>query len=616
MSFESQLADVWLENIRKLDNKNHLKHGEIYAKDGSVRDFQINDNVVDARVEGAPGDFYNVKIKFNMLSNQDKGKLNKLIRDNHQLQTIILNGGMPHELFESSVNILPESIKDFKMSCNCKNKGLFCKHKAAVFLYLSKEIRKNPFLILTLRDYHVDRLFDSSKSRIPTVDYLMAEEKEFMEHGEVDMDEIPLLTNDLKFMLPGYSGFFSSSTLSFKDVLIDTLKDFSILIQRVNNNFVFHTQYIHYINFGDSLKLKTNDLEQIFQKKWHNPQTWKKFRLNIDKNYNITDFKTGIRMDFRFKNLKHALFALFAEFKFSDEIQYNDDLQFFYELYHVTSRLISKNALIPQFFKLNNGEYAVRWIPSFNTKVSKLIEDLASKCPDGLISYEGKPLGKYEQVVAAISLFFSGFSAYASYKSNSSTIQSMKNNMYYQLFFFKSQKFHIKDDEKSISSWLAPLYENDNKYKFNLEVSQKDEMFIITPKVVMDDETLILKDILKTGEYPHVIRNSKLITDIFERYRWEVDLADEIKVDIDDFMFFTRTLIYKFENNGIDVIMPDELRVAKSAKLSLVGDEKTLSKTSLTLEDLNKFDWKVAIGDETFSLTEFENLSSQYNGLV
>lgn len=57
MSFESHLADVWFENIKRLDDINHLKHGEIYAGDGSVQNFQINDNVVAARVEGAPGDF-------------------------------------------------------------------------------------------------------------------------------------------------------------------------------------------------------------------------------------------------------------------------------------------------------------------------------------------------------------------------------------------------------------------------------------------------------------------------------------------------------------------------------------------------------------------------------
>ena len=616
MSFESDLANVWLENIKKLDNINHLKHGEIYAGDGSVQDFRINGNIVSCHVEGAPGDFFKVNIKFKKLSNQDKGKLNSIILENHHLQTKILNDGIPEELFDSNVKIIPDSLKDFKMSCNCKNKGLFCKHKAAIFHYLSKEIRKNPFLILTLRDYHVDKIFNSSKSEILSIDRLMAENREFREHADVDIDEIPLLINDFKFLLNGHSGFFSSSTLSFKDVLIDTLKDFSILIQRVNKNFVIDSHYIHYIHIGNSLDLQTTDLEHVFQKKWHNPQNWKQFRLNIDKNYNIINFETGVPLHFKIKNLKHALFALFAEFKFSDISKYNEDLQFFNELYHVSSRLIYKNALIPQFFKLKNGEYAVRWIPSSNKEVSELIDNFACKCPENLIFYDGKPLGKYEQVCAAISLFFTGFCLYASYKSNSSIIRTMKNNIYYQLFFFKSQKFHIKNDEKSISKWLAPLFEQDNNYKFILEVSQKDEMFVIDSKVIIDDETLILKDIIKSGEYPTIIRNSKIITDIFERYGWEVDLAGELKVDIEDFIVFSSSIIHRFEKNGIDVVLPEALRIAKSAKLSLMSDEQTLSKTSLTLEDLNKFDWKVAIGDETFSLTEFENLSHHYNGLV
>lgn len=405
MSFESHLADVWFENIKRLDDINHLKHDGIYAGDGSVQDFQINDNVVAARVEGAPGDFFNVKIKFKRLSTRDKGKLNKLIKDDFQLQSKILNNTIPRELFQSNVKLIPDSLDDFKITCNCKNKGLFCKHKAAVLHYLSKEVHKNPFLTLTLRDYHVENLFESGKGKIPTINHLLGENREFVKHSEVDIDEIPLFSNDFKFLLNGYSGFFSSSTLSFKDILIDTLKEFSILIQRVNNNFVIHSDYIHYINFGDSLKVKNNDLEGIFQKKWHQPQNWEKFRINIDINYNITDFETGILLHFRINNLKHALFALFAEFKFTDIGMYNEDLQFFNELYYVTSRLISKNALIPQFFKLKNGEYSVRWIPSSNKMVAELIDNLACRCPDNLISYEGKALGKYEQIIVQFHYF-------------------------------------------------------------------------------------------------------------------------------------------------------------------------------------------------------------------
>ena len=91
MSFENNLVNLWLKNIKTLDNKNHLKHGEIYARDGSVRNFKINDNTVSAKVEGAPGDFYNVEIEFKPLSLQDKEKLNKLIKNSQPLQTTILN---------------------------------------------------------------------------------------------------------------------------------------------------------------------------------------------------------------------------------------------------------------------------------------------------------------------------------------------------------------------------------------------------------------------------------------------------------------------------------------------------------------------------------------------
>ena len=612
----SEFADIWLESIKKLDNKNHLKHGEIYSKDGSVRDFRIDDNMVEARVEGIPGDFFKVKIEFKKLSPRDKGKLNKLIKDNRQLQTIILNDGLPRDLFLSDVKIIPDSLSDFKMSCDCKNTGLFCKHNAAVFHYLSREIDKNPYLLLTLRDYHVDKLFESGKNPIASIDDLLSENRKFTMHDYIDADDVPLLINDLKFRLNNHAGFFSSNTVSFKEILIDTLKTFGILIQRVNNFHVFHSTYVHYINFGDSFKLRTDDLDYIFRKKWHHPENWEKFHINLDGNYNPTNFETGRALNFRLKNLKHALFALFAEFKYSDINYYNSDLKFFYEIYLLTSRLISKNALIPQFFKLKNGEYAIRWIPSFNDTVSQLIDNLAYKCPDDLISYEGKPLGKYEQVVVAISLFFCGFAAYASYNAKSSLMDSMKSNIYYQLFFFKSQVFHVKGDEKAISNWLAPLYENESDFKFLLEVTQEDEMFLITPKVIIDDEMFILSDILESGGYPNIVRSSRIITDIFTRYRWDVDLTDEIKMDIADFTFFNSAVVYGFRNMGIEVVLPDELTVTKSAKLSLVSDENISSKTSLTLDDLNRFDWKVAIGDESFSLSEFEDLSNNYNGLL
>ena len=616
MTFNRNLVHIWMDNLKKLDNKNHLKHGEIYAKDGSIKDFQINNNIVTASVEGAPGDFYKVKIEFKKLSPRDKGKLNKLIKNNKKLQSNILEDNLSIELFEN-VKFIPNSLNDFKMFCSCNNKELFCKHEAAVFHRISNELYKNPFLFLTLRDYHIDRLFNNNQNKIKSIDEIFNSNNiEFELHDDVNIDEIPLLTKDLKFLLNNRSGFFSSSTVSFKSILIDTLKEFSVSIKRIDKPSVYKTDYIHFINFGSSFKLKNDDLEFIFKEKWFHPEKWEKFHININSDYTIDSFDTGLPINFNIRNLNHAFFALFAEFQYSDINQYNNDLKFLHEIYQITSRLISKHALIPEFFKLNNGQYCIRWIPAFNRDVLNLIDNLAYKCPDNLLSYNGKAIGKYEQIISIISFFFNGFALYASYNSNSSLMKTMKNNLYFQLFFFKSQDFQIAGDENKINNWLAPLFERDINYYFILDVTQADGGFLIIPKVCIDDESFILKDILSSDKYPYIVRDSKIITTIFDKYRWNIDLNHEIKIDINDFIFFNNVIANGFENNGIKVIIPEEVKFAKNAKLSLNSDESVLSKTSLTLDDLNNFDWKVAIGDETFSLNEFKDLSNNYNGLV
>lgn len=607
MNFENNPVDLWLDNIKKLDNKNHLKHGEIYARDGSVQDFEINDNTVTAKVEGAPGDFYKVKIEFKTLSSTDKEKLNRLIKNSQPLQTAILNGDIPEELFFNNVKVIPDSISDFKMSCECKNTGLFCKHKAAVFHYLSKEMLKDPFLMFTLKDYHFDSLFDS-ESQIKGIDDLF-NDRDIVKND--DEGDISFLINDFRFLLDDKTDFFKSTTLSFKSILIDTLMDFSHIIDSIYDEKHY---YLHYINFGDSFRIESENFDYIFKEKWHHPEKWEKFHFIIDENYNIISFDTGTALKFKIKNLKHALFALFCEFQYGDINEYNSDLMFFHKIFQTTSELILKNALIPEFFRLDNGCYAIRWIPSYDSDVSLRIENLACRCPDDLISFKGAPLSKYDQVVCAVSMFFTGFAYYIYYNIKPGLMKSLKNNIYYNLFFFESQNIP-KGVENTISSWLSPLF-RELDFHFILEVSQENEMFKITPKVIMDDESVDLTDILSAGKYPEIIRNSNIIGDLFSKYLFDVDLNQTIMLDIKDFLFFNHALIKRFEKNGIDVILPDELTIEKSAKLSLTSEDDFSSKTTLTLDDLNKFDWKVAIGDETFSLNEFENLSKNYNGLV
>lgn len=128
-------------------------------------------------------------------------------------------------------------------------------------------------------------------------------------------------------------------------------------------------------------------------------------------------------------------------------------------------------------------------------------------------------------------------------------MKSLKNNIYYELFFFKSQNFSVKGVENTLNDWLSVLFKEFD-YHFILDVSQENEMFLITPKVIIEDESFNLSDILSTGKYPEIIRNSNLISDLFSKYQLDVDLNQTILLDIKDFLFFNHALIKRFEKNG------------------------------------------------------------------
>ena len=617
MKDESKLSETWINNLKILDDENKLKHGQSLGNNQFVKEFKIKQNKINAKIEQTSRKYYKVRMEFKKLSPHDKGKLNRIIKDNPNLQNSIMMNIFPHELLESGIKIIPDSMDDFKISCNCKSKEVFCEHKAALIHYLSKKIHNNPFLLFTLRDFKYEKVIDTKEKSIKKIDELLEfKNNEIRNIKKIDdYDKIPLLINNFK-LLDKKTEFFPSATISFKDMMIDILKEYAILIQKINNKFVGRTIYKHYITIGNSFKLDYSDLEKIFQRKWGYPHKWKEFHVNIDGNYDITDFDTGLDINFKLRNLKHALFALFAEFQFAEIEKYNDNLKFFKEIYDIATILISKNALIPEFFELENENNCIRWVSATSDDaVVEIINELASRCPDDLITYKGEVLDKRQQIDCAISLLFNGFTYYVNYNSNSKLIKGIKNNEQFKLFFLESQD--LENEEKNIiNKWLYPLNFVDEDYEFNMDIVQENGRFTIDFSVTINNETRSLDDVLKTKEHPIINRDSKKILEIFERYGWYVDLNEKLNVSIGDILFFNEKMIKTFERNEINVKMPDEIRVKRRAKLSLDADEKIMNKTSLTLDDLDKFNWKIAVGDETFSLNEFKNLTHEYNDLV
>lgn len=619
MSINNQISIKWINNIKKLDKKNHLKHGEFYANDGSVHDLEIDNNVVKAKVDGAPGDVYDVEINFKKLDKIDKMQISDFIYDNPLIYSKLINNQIPDDLLNLKVKILPDTVKDFKMTCSCKN-GLFCKHKAAVFHKVKNEIAKDPFFIFTLRDLNLKEEIKSQNSPILNIDDVLHSQNVAVLNNSSDINYL----NRLSFMLADYPSFYSSSHINFKEVLCEVLESMSKCIYHIQHPKV-ETNFNEYIILGNTLKTfeyfsskSPDEIKKAFEGKWLSPQNWIEFRLNVDGEYNIDDITIGVdNVRFQVSDFKYMFFAFFAELNQINIDEYCEDIKFLYDVYLFTSQLIYLNALIPELFTLDNGYYHVHWIPAYEVSIFLKLKALYDNCPEDVLTFKGKKLSKQNQVNNLISLFFEGFSRYYVRKFMPHNLSMYASETYFRLFFLKNHDLHgFKYDGKEleVNNWLSVLYLKQKDYKFIIHTLQSDFEFVLDLKIEIDDETYTLKEILNEKR-ADIIRDMSIIQTIFLKFQLEYDFMNPQGLSLRLYSYFADNVAPALNSIGVSVNTPKEFSEVKRAKLILDG-EVTETDSSLTLDNLVDFDWKIAIGDEIISIDEFKTFSKNFRGLV
>ena len=618
MSLNKDISNTWIKNIRNLDEKNKLKHGEIYAKDGSVRNFTITNNKVNAEVCGALDESYNVEIEFLKFSNQDIENLKKFILKNPILYSYLLNNEIPIKMFDINVKIFPDSLKDFKMDCSC-DKGLFCKHKAAVFHKIKDMISKDPFLIFSLKGFNISDLIYNDSQEIKTINNVLNNDEEINFKYSQHVNYL----DKLFYSLSDFPSFFPSQSVNFNQLMHDTLKAMSRCCYQIQNaklekmykEYIILSNSFHSFDFYSAKSL--NELNQIFNDKWGNPENWAEFKLNIDGNYNIIKINTDGINNFLRSDLKLPLFAFFAELSQIDFTSYCEDIKFLHEVYIFTSKLIYSNALIPEFFRLDNGEYHVRWIPCFEKEIYDQLDELCDNYSGNILTFNNSKLSIKNQVIALISLFFEGFSDYYHNKCISHNLSVFKNETFYRLFFIKSQDFSnyiYKGKELEIDNWLSVLYLNQKDYELILNTTQVDSKFQLDLKIKLNNELYNYNQIVALNRLD-IIRNLVIIKNIFLRFGIEYDFSKIDGMNIRDYSFFYYEIAVMLMHCGIVVNAPIEFLNSKEAKLVLDYKSEDIP-TYLTIDDLVDFDWQVAVGDTKFSIDDFKSISLDFRGLV
>ena len=610
MILKNVMSKQWIDNIKKLDSKNHLKHGEFYAEDGSVQDLEINGNIITARVEGTPGDFYNVTIEFEKFEKTLIDQLTDNIKNNPVISSEIANNELPEELFHTDLAIFPDSLKDFEMSCSC-NRGLFCKHEAAVFHKVAKEISNNPHLVFSLRGLDILQKTDNDSNSIKTIQDIMEDESEPDLTESDDNHGIHLLSD-----FPS----FKSNGENFKEVLSGILKRMTKVITWIYSDEDKST-FEEYINLRNEFRYHPNmsyeDFKKVFEDRWAMPETWKKFEMNLDSNYELISINTG-KSENNFKySLQDKLFAFFAELKQTDISIYCEDIQFLSELFDFTLQLIYFNKLIPEFFELDNRKYHVRWIPSFEKKIHDKLHDFYNRCPEELVTFNGSLISQKNQINIIISLFFEGFSLYYMREWLPYSLSPYTHERYFRLFFIRSQdlpEHYYKNKANEINNWLEPLFLKQKDYKLIINTHQEDDQFRLELKIKLNNRLYDFKDISELKR-KDIIKSIEIINNIYPNAILAFDAKENYTMDLSQYSEFLYYYTPILRETGIEVNVPDDFESTKDAKLVLNTNIDN-SSSSLSLDDLADFDWKVAIGDETFTIEEFEIFSTSYRGLV
>ena len=619
MKSDNEMPKQWIRNIKKIDDKNHLAHGVIYAQDGSIRSFRVAENEVEARVEGAPGDFYNVRIQFKEFTEDEKGYLTDYIKGNPIIYSKLLNNQISLDFLNADVKILPSSTDDFELSCDC-GRGLFCKHQAAVFHKLANIIEDDPSFMFSLRGLNLNQIINGSHGKIKSIsDVLSNDSKPRL----TDSENINHLVK-LNYSLSDYPSFYPSSSVNFNEVLCDTLASMSRCIYQIFDSNISN-EFQEFITLGNTLggssyyTSKTQDeIRFAFEEKWCNPQRWNEMKIVLDGNYEIANIKTGQHdNNFFMSNLKYPLFAFLAEINQIDISSYCDEVRFLHELYIFTAQLINSNAMVPELFKLENNEHHIRWIPAFDKQIYDELEYFHKRCPRNLLTFSDTKLSWENQVIALISLIFEGFSEYYISKAIPRNLASYRHEKYFRLFFINSQDFNshsYRGKEEEIDNWLSPLFLSQKDYMLIISTYQDNLEFNLRLKVRCNNQTYEFKDIIGLDR-PDIIKSISIIQNLFTKSGVSYQILNDKTMTLSQYSYFMENVAPVLRECGVEVHAPEEFSMADEARLVLKVNQKTPT-SSLTLNDLVDFDWKIAIGDETYSIDDFESLTYNYRGLV
>ncbi|MDR0403704.1 MAG: DEAD/DEAH box helicase family protein [Treponema sp.] len=611
-----------------------LDRGRTYANTGRVLSLEFDAGRAVAKVEGNYRPFYRVEIGFPPLA--EKENVYRMIEGDPALLARIAAGELPEEFLRKlkakGIALIPRRWREMKRSCNCPDDGDPCKHMAALYYIIAREIDSDPHVLFRLRGMDLAARFGKAALRriMPPFTVVPAPEQRKKKTARASADQVSA-NRDPVNAAGAASAETAVSPAGLEEIpwcgeLIISLlpseppfsgRDFSLVLAE------FYHRCAHdrpWERAGKTAESAEQTEHRFSRSAWS----------VLCPNPGPGAVPVLVAEDIAGKKTRYSVHEAFEQFvRFSSE-DGSESYTFLFYLFKFLNLLCSAGAFIP-YVLLEEKTLRIIWRP-FETlpQVLEILESLAAReC--GMLSL-GKERAAGRSVTDLLASaflnewvrgkFFALKSGAGSFGGGNAEFRELLD------LFFQGDSVDVSSPARrslpsAIDRWLSVLHISFSGPRYSLSVksgrgldAEQDEMtgFVLSMDV-LEEKTGKMKPLSRCGD-PELLRAPTALSNYLPEIR-NLAAKPSVKLSGPRLVSFLDSAAPLLSRLGITVILPRALSRELKPRLVIKGGVSAGSLVHyLDLNSLVEFEWQIAIGDQVMSLGEFEKLVKQKRALV
>lgn len=608
-------GEQWLYSLSNIDYGNRLPRGARYARNGSVEKIEIKGGTISARVAGSRPTPYKESIEVPQF---DKKKAEEFV-ENLTGHPLILASLMQRKLdpevlkiaVKSGLKVFPTSWKDLGMNCNCPDWAVPCKHLAAVIYKVSEEIDNNPFLVFEL---HGLDLLGALRQR----ELLSQNAVESMNPQEID--------KLLEYQVNGEA----RSEWKTPDIDFTTLPelgdDLYALLQddppfSIGNNFKKS-----YMRNTSAVARQVTKLMKLLADDEGGMEIFpagSEVRFQIDETYGTVAVLTdpdGKEMSMPLKEFAGRMIDVGPSTYLSSQPW----VETMHKLWLLSAYLLSKRDIVPRIVK-DRQEYRIIWQPAMLHSSLKETVDSVTQCvPSGACRKGKENVGNGGEWLLweMMNIMVAEIGAHL-----------FLSDPLDRLFFLdEPQEFAVVGQRGiagGIKIWTDKFFNINENKEFIICIEEKNGGFAVGLLVAAGasdgaiKSQMALSDFLADPAFKErgleVMSRLLMLADYLPGLRQYIEAGGSIPMmfDSDSFVPFLFKTLPLMRLLGLGVALPKSLHAIVTPKVTVKIDRKESGgKVYMRLDELLRFNFEIALGDDNVSVEEFEEIMRHADRLV